>query len=402
MTNNNDKGTRGELLVQNFFDSQLSRLFSFPHAKTKANAQVADLFLWLNWRVLLVEVKTRDKSKVSIDSWARSRIQEGVDQICTNHERCNRGEEIFIRNDSYHVRFSNEGIDNYHGLILLLFDDDCNYPPTEAVSDIYEKSLPIQVLTWKNMIAMTSEIDTAQDFYYYLSERYRYIKDHDIPIGCELDVLGYYKMNGNRFPKEMVDFKSGNYWDNYRTTMADAIIRRAAHNQQSTFINALEDHFKEPRKLHEGLPVGLYFAWEIGTISRRERAYLGDKIDEIQSKFIQGSVEQCFSIRNPSTNNYLVFLFSVANKKDIHSRLEEVIRLRLIKEIHQQNFSNGAYGFGFQVSETSPVRILGLVSGIVLGAGIIEQSTQDELNRAIKSWGRKPGDPMQILEFPPE
>jgi hypothetical protein len=53
------KGTLGEKLIANFFDTHSSRLFSFPNPKTNSNAEVADVLVWWNHAVLLVEVKTR-------------------------------------------------------------------------------------------------------------------------------------------------------------------------------------------------------------------------------------------------------------------------------------------------------------------------------------------------------
>ena len=71
-----NKGTWGERLIENFFDSNYSSIFSFPNPKTKDNAQVTDVLIWLNRVILLIEVKTRDEaeSTTSIGSWARNRI----------------------------------------------------------------------------------------------------------------------------------------------------------------------------------------------------------------------------------------------------------------------------------------------------------------------------------------
>ena len=62
-----DKGTLGEKLTANFFDAHFSSLFSFPNPKTKANVEIADVLVWYKHTVLLVEVKTYDNAKGSIN-----------------------------------------------------------------------------------------------------------------------------------------------------------------------------------------------------------------------------------------------------------------------------------------------------------------------------------------------
>ncbi len=53
------KGEVGEKLVSNFFDRNFSKIFSFPNPKTKKNEEIADVLIWLNRTVFLIEVKTR-------------------------------------------------------------------------------------------------------------------------------------------------------------------------------------------------------------------------------------------------------------------------------------------------------------------------------------------------------
>ena len=279
MITNNNKGTFGEKLIAEFFDSNYSKFFSFPNPKAKSNAQVADVLIWMNRVVFLIEVKTRSEGSASIDSWARSKIQEAVRQITTNYKRIKDGETVNLHNSYYHTTLDCVGISKIIGLVILVHDDQINYLPSHAVSDIYKNGMPIHVISWNNLRQMTTEIDTVPDFVYYLNDRSNYLELADIPLSAELNVLGYYKTQSNNFPKSPIDFRATPYWEMYHSEMAEAIASRESHNKSSGWIDKLELVFSNPRRLHDKYPLGLYFAWEIGAISRRERAYLGKKLD---------------------------------------------------------------------------------------------------------------------------
>jgi Holliday junction resolvase len=76
-----NEGRPGERKVQSFFDGKIGNIITFPNAKTKSNAEIADLLVWLNWKALLVEVKSRVSSKITLDQWVHQRIAEAADQI---------------------------------------------------------------------------------------------------------------------------------------------------------------------------------------------------------------------------------------------------------------------------------------------------------------------------------
>lgn len=404
MQNKDGKGTAGERLIAQFFDSHYSKFFSFPDPKTRSNAQVADVLVWKNRVVFLIEVKTRVSGPASIDSWARSRIQEAVQQITTNYKRIKDNETINLHNFCYHTTLDCSSVSRVIGLIVLVHDEHCALLPSSAVPDIYKRQLPIHVTSWNDLRRMTSEIDTVPDFDYYLTDRFRYLSLADIPLGLELNVFGYYKTQSNKFPNKPVDFGATTFWETYRSTMAKAIAARASHNEYSGWIDKLESFFSNQRKLFDGYPLGLYFGWEIGSISRRERAYLGKKLDSVQAWFEKGNSTRRFAWFDGSTGNWLVFYYCKSEPSLLHKELHRLVELKLIKEVHEASFKYGVYGFGLQVSVTSPLRLLGLASAIVIGADEVKgKYSQADLEEARKHWGDK--DTRQILkieEFPEE
>ena len=140
------EGMLGERTVQSFFDAKIGSIITFPNAKTKSNAQVADLLVWLNWKAILVEVKTRVSSKVALEQWVKERIFDAVEQIKNSHSKCTNGEKIYVHNDYYHVRFDSAGVSFYIGLIVLKYEGKSNVLPSIVVPDIYSHPLSIHVL----------------------------------------------------------------------------------------------------------------------------------------------------------------------------------------------------------------------------------------------------------------
>lgn len=397
-----DKGTAGERLVENFFDKNFSRVFSFPNAKTKDNAQVADVLVWLNRIVILIEVKTRDEGTASIEDWTKGRIQHGITQLRTNFQRIKSKEQIFLNNSCYHTQLDCEGTTSIIGLIILVHDKQCKTLPSSADSEIYQKELPIHVISWNDLVRMTDEIDTVSDFFYYLQDRFQYLKISDIPLCSELDALGYYKSQSNRFSNKEVNFATEEYWQKYKTSMAAQIIARNAHNQYSKWLDRLEQSFDSQRKLYDGIPIGLYFAWELGNISRRERAYLGEKLNSVESWFEKGKNSRQFAWYNCSTGNWFVLYFSKLEPRKLQNALMNIMRLRLIKEVHNSNFDYAVYGFGFQVSITYPHQLLSLASTIIMAAEEVKgKYTSQDLEDSRIMWG----DPSSVTtkkihEFP--
>ena len=384
-----DIGSYGESIVKNFFDSKISKFYSFPNAKSKDNAEVADVVVWHNRRLFFIEVKSRDSDKATapIRSWATNRIDKAVAQIRKNYDRCITRETIYLHNDFFDVELEYEGITYYIGLVILVFDGRCNLSPTDAASNIYEGPFPVHVLTWNDLRSLSEEIDTVPDLFYYLRDRYQYVIKYDIPLGIEKEVIAYYKLHNNRFPIDKTDFASGSLWNEYQNTMAASIYRRAAHNDNSLIVDELEACFSDRRKMFRGLPIGLYFAWELGSQTRRVRAYIGEKLHRIRYDFEKGRHSRQFCIFNEASENWHVYYFSDDTREDIRNRLLRIAELKLIKEVHTNDFECGIYGFAFQVSSSTPSYLLGLAAAVVIGAGGVSGYSDTDLDEAIRMWG---------------
>jgi len=406
MTNNKNigqlAGEIGEQIIHQFIDSKISKIFTFPDPKTADGAQVADLLIWMNRVVILIEIKTRAEGTAPIQNWARNRIQEGVNQILLNYKRIQENEVINLHNEYYHSRLDCRGITQIIGVIILVHEERFFQNPSNIEPEIYNKSLPIHVFSWTDLRCMSKEIDTISDFIYYLQDRYEYILRSDIPICAELEALAYYKMNEYKFPIENVDFLTTSYWVDFQKTFAEEINARDSENLASGWLDNLERTFTQQRRLHNGLPLGLYFAWEVGSLRRRFRTIIGQKIESVQYWFREGNTSRKFAYLKPDTGNWLVFYFLRASARQIQMNLEQLVRLKQIFEVNENKFEYSIYGFGFQVSVLDPPQLMGLNTAIIYANEDIQagQYTDEELKDAGRYWGNR--QEIEIREFPDE
>ena len=261
-----DIGNYGERLVSQFFDSKISKFYTF-RARSKDNAQIGDAVVWYNRKLVLIEVKSRDPQKATapIESWATGKIKEAVVQVRRIFDRCCARETIYLHNEFFHAELDYEGLTYFMGLVILCFEGTCELYPTDSVPDIYTGPFPFHVLTWNDLCSLSTEVDMAPDLFYYLQDRYQYVREHDILSASKKRYLGYYKLHDNAFPTGGTDFAASSFWTEYRETMATAINRRDTHNDYSLIVDKLEACFSNTRKSYFGLPIGLYYVWEIGS-----------------------------------------------------------------------------------------------------------------------------------------
>jgi len=392
-------GDIGEEIVSNFFDTNFSEILSFRDPKTKDNAQVSDIIIWLNRYVFLIEVKTFVSSKYSSNDWAKDRIIEGVGQLDNNYEKIKAKEDIFLNNKHYHVKLDCEGLSEIFGLIILVHDDECTIEPHDADSNIYSSKLPIHVFSWNQIKKLTSEIETIPDFKYYLQDRIDFVRRSDIPLNKELDAIGLYKIGRNEFPSEVVNLSVSNYWQEYLDSMSEERARRDEHNEQSRWLNRFESIFTYTRKLFHGIPIGLHFTWIFAVLSRRERASIGVIFETVQERFLEGQNTRTFSFKVPATGHWIVFYYSRHQPTEQHKILSKLVNQKLIQLIEDEDFQFAVFGFGIQVSTLWPPEIMGLSNAMLIGVDTIvgKYSKQDIIN-AKRIWGNiKVGT---IEEFP--
>lgn len=395
------KGDIGELLISNFFDENFSKIYSFQSPKAHDKAEIADVLIWLNRTAFLIEVKTRDTDEgtASIESWAHARIKKASEQIDKNFKKIKSNEKINLKNEYYHVQLDCNGLVQTIGLIILVAEEECIINPAQYLPQLYNSEIPIHVILWNDLKLMIEEIDTVPDFIYYLQDRFDYLKKSSIHTGQELDILGYYKSKSNKFPNGTFDFT--NQWDNYKKTMKFHISIRNEHNIYSSSIDKLEEEFISQRKLLDNIPLGMYFAWELGNLSRREKAYYGEKIHSVFEWFSKEDNSRQFSFQSGSTQNWLLFHFYKTSNKISQNEIERLCELKLIKEVYLNSFEYGIYAFSFEISDNYPYHIKNIDNAIIMGVDAIHDIYNEaSIKEAIKEFGdEKSYSKISIQEF---
>lgn len=401
MTKYQQLGSIGENLLNNLVDNNYTKIFTFPNPRTESGAQVADNIIWMNRLVILIEVKTRTEGPATIQNWARNRIEEGVKQIKKNYKRIKNNEHINLHNDYYNVKLDSENVTRIIGLIILVPGEQLEIYPSDYVNNIYKLPLPIHVLTIEDLRNITQEIDTVTDLEWYFHDRYKYINQyHDIVTGHELDAVGHYKANEYKFPESITDFHQSNYWKKYITNFKERIDARDRENLASEWIDNLENIFIEQRGLIYDIPLGLYFAWELGSLPRRFRTIIGQKIETVQDWFLKGHSSRKFAYRNEATGNWMLFYFLRGNTRQVDRELEKLVRLKLIVEVEKNQFEYAVFGFGSKISVLDPPMLMGLVSASFFSDEEISKGnySDEELLEAQQLFGHRKEQSMK--EFP--
>jgi len=406
MSSTEDRGLSGERLIAEFFDSEFSSIFSFPNpnsklSRTKTRIEIADVLVWMNRVALLIQVKTRDESQGTIptEDWARLRITEACEQLIESYVHIRNGEKINLSNKYYHTALDNVNL-TVIGIIVLVHKESVELRPSDHKSDIYDQEIPIHVFSWSDLTGMTGEIDTVPDLCYYLTDRQKFLKLQDIPIGRELDALALYKLGENTFPESPVDFGQLDYWQEYQSKMFKQIEQRKAHNALGDIVDFISASFTDMRKLHDGLPIGLYFAWELASLTRRERAYLGQKLDGVQGWFENDNRSRRFAWHNPHTGNCIVFYFLRGSEDEVKENTDRQVTLKLIQLVEDEGFTWTVYGLGYEISLIIPVRMLGLkYAGFITADWIRGKYGPQDVEIARRMWGRGLQE-IRIEEFP--
>ncbi len=392
-------GDIGEEIVHNFFDTNFSEILSFRNPKTKSNVQIADIIVWLNRYIFLVEVKTFVSSEYTIDNWANNRINESVEQLNNNYNRILSNEEIFLNNKYYHVKLDCEGLSEIIGIIVLVHEGDCNIEPSNVCKKIYDYDLPIHAFSWNQISQIGTEINTIPDLKYYFQDRIYFVKKNDIPLDKELDAIGLYKIGNNSFPTGSIDFRDSKYWQKYINSMSEERARRDKHNEQSGWLDRLGTIFTDNRKLFHNLPIGLHFTWVFAILSRRERASIGMKFETVQDRFLKGKQSRQFAIFIPGSGHWVIFYYSKHKPEEQQKILIKLVEQKLIQLKEDENFQYAVFGIGIQVSKLCPPRILRISNAMIIGVDeIIGKYSEQDVLDAKRNWGDK--QIYKIEEFP--
>jgi hypothetical protein len=340
------KGALGEGKVKARIESILNSRFAFV---SPDNKEAADIFVWWDYKALLVEVKSRVDSSKAPSEWAVDQIQAALVQLNANFDRIRRGDVINLHNDYYHCRLDNKDL-HVRGLIILHAEENSCIRPSDSIRDIYKQRFPVSVMTYDDLASIEAEIDTPYDLFLYLHDRFIYSKRSDIPLGSELSALGLYKKRNNTFPEYSIDVSKRDYWNEYRTQLDKEIAAREIRYESARiydFVCNLPNRQSKKLGIELDLPRGLYFDWQTGCFLRRFRAEFGKRLLKAASKVVDGKDFDHFAYQNE--HGYWIF-FLISNKESpkIRQHLRKLARLKFIIEYAMNSYKGVIFGLAIK------------------------------------------------------
>jgi len=384
-----DIGKIGEKIISGFVDNNFTNLLSFKNPQNRKNQEICDLLIWLNYTVILCEIKTREDG-IATHSWVKSKIEESVDQLTKSFDKINNYDIINLKNSKFHAQLDCKNVKNIIGLVILVHDNDVNYYPTDFDEDVYNKDYPIHFFSWNSFSKLSFELKTIQDMMYYLKDRYEYLKKFDIAFQYELELLGYYKSNNYKFPSKKIE--STEFWKKYIESYRDKIYNREQKTQYSLWIDNIEKYLvknkiNKERKLFDNIPIGMYVAFELASLDFAFRAEIGQKIAQVKDCLKSGKKTRKFGYENPLTKNWIIFYFSTEDVKVLNEEFNKLTRLKYIQLKSDVDFSLGIYSFSFHVNLKE--NIISMQNIILHGDNDLGVITSEEIEEAKSICGRK-------------
>lgn len=353
---------KSEELFKELCNQQYLKGFVFhsPKYNDPTEKEAGDIVLWIRNTLIVFEIVWRNPSSdASTKSFIR-RVSEKRKQLEGDFDTYKDKQVVLVNEEGITVEYGKDNFldDNFSGVIIVDSDVELEYIHNQSYKKTLENNFPIAVMTKNDFEDLLIEIDTVPDLLYYLKDRYNFVKNMyshcperfiNLNLRMERDLIALYKRKSNSFQKYTCDdFLENNIWDRYREEFQDKIEIRDKENKQTHLIdNLIDDLLKNPLE-DEIMPL---HAWELGLLSRRERVKISNKINDSLSNNITETRQ--FSMFNPSTGCWLVFYFQYhTDRKTLLNNLQNMTKLKLIKEIEEKSFEYSVFGYGFHISSS--------------------------------------------------
>lgn len=373
-------------------------VFHSPKYNDPTEKEAGDVVLWVRDCLIVFEIVWRNtSSNPSTKSFIR-RVSEKRKQLECDFKTYKDKQVVLINEEGKTVEYGKDNFldNNFSGVIIVDSDVELEDIHRQSYKKTLENDFPIAVMTKNDFEDLLIEIDTVPDLLYYLRDRHNFVKDiysHcpekfiNLNLRIERDLIALYKRKSNSFDKYTYDdFLKNNIWDRYREEFQGKIEIRDKENEQTSVIDNLIDSLLKNPLEEERMPL---HAWELGLLSRRERVYLANKINNA----LLGNRKESrqFAYFNPNTKCWLVFYFQYSTQNEsLLDDLENMTNLKLIKEIEEKSFIYSVFGYGFHILSNE-------LALVIEDAEYNLSYSQQKYNESLKYFG-KPQE-YKIREF---
>lgn len=409
-----DTGLIAERLFTDICAENYLRGFVFhsPKIKQPTEIEAGDVVIWVRTQLIVFEMISRDPASTGKLTSFIKRIGEKRDQLKKDYDiYSSLKHDIVLTNESGgQIVFEKDYFvkQGFVGVVLI----DVGSTALKLHYGTIEKALslncPIHFLHYEGFKKILHEIDTVADVYFYFQDRARFLpflfKNYpdlilNINEDFEINLLSFYKFHLNKFPEDKFDINGFfQYWEKYSEEFKEKIIARDSENEDSRII---DDIIQRILALNGPNNEEKLFAWELATLTRRQRAFkLTKKLSDAFLGLSQGNKKRFFSYFNQTTECWILFYFYYGPDTEAFKiEFENLLRLKTIFEAANNDFSYSIFGYGFRksiIKTKSPLfDDFALAIQDVIDLGTI---TKQELDLASKQFGFSKS--MEIEEFP--
>jgi len=358
-------GTIAERIFTDICASKYLKGFVFhsPKIKERTEIEIGDIVIWVRTQLTIFEMISRDPNSSAGFNSFKKRIGEKRDQLQNDYNYYSSlDNDIILTNENGNKITFQKIIFVKQGFIgIVLVDIDLNTLKLHygTIEKCFTLDFPNHIIHYKGFLKILHELDTTSDLYFYFLDRYRFLpfifKNKPellltISEDFEANLLAFYKMNLNSFPENKFDFiRFTKYWDNYNVEFKERINSRNSENKDSYII---DDIIQRILSFHTSSDDGKLFAWELATLTRRQRAtYLAEKVEDAFYMLKNGNEKRFFAYYNEYTSCWILFYFRHGvDTITFRIEFERLLRLKTIYESITNNFKYSTFGYGFRKS----------------------------------------------------
>jgi hypothetical protein len=361
------EGTKTEQFFSQLCGNIFFRGFVFHSPKYRTQDgenEAGDVVIWLRHSLIVFEIISRKlesspntKSFVKKFGNKRSQLIGDFDAYSNKNNSIEMKNE-FGQNMIYPSNYFDKAM--FNGIVLI----DAELPLENIPYLTFEKTVknhfPIAFITKKLFSKLFAEIDTTWDLYLYLNDRKKFIEkvfyeNHSYFLNLnseyELDLIGHYKMNDNRFNLEQwKESEDKKFWLRYQNEFKEKIKLRDLDNQRTQVVDEMLEFVITENLTNEQ---AIEHSWEIGILTRRARAgVFADKIvDAVEKVSSGGRKDRHFAFYNQLTGCWDVFYFNYGDDQYyFEERAKFLSRMKIFVERAKADFKYSVFCFAFRKS----------------------------------------------------
>ncbi len=408
------EGVKAEKLFVDLCNRSYLKGFVFhsPRYYDPTEKEAGDVVLWVRRRAVVFEVVRRSSDANGTTKQFVKRIGEKRDQLFRDFRVFNDPQiDITMQNELGEVvAFDKPDVLPVNLFGVVIVDCDAELEPIHhgTIRKTLDGPLPVAVMTRRDFMDIVAEVDTIPDLVYYLSDRFRFLKEAfghspspflNLNNQTEKNLIAHYKMNRYSFSEDWSEQNAHGFAQVFETEWKDKREARDRENADSFVIDQIVEFIRSANRAEHPT---LYHSWELASLSRRERASsVSAKIRDAFHQLCEEKPKRYFAFFNPTTGCWLVFLFRYGGDREAFAdEIAALARQKAIVEAESTGFAYSVFGFGFRKSQIETGASFDNVELTIADVSDCIDASEPERAVAFETFGS--WQPEKLAEFPEE